>query len=209
MSKIQESLKNFFLDNYLFFKEMPVGAKIIVSVFVFCIIISWIALIILPVNKKKHIAEMFYKTSLTYLIFCFFLGAMLTWIPLSEIYERAILEVNGTIIESQIEYFSKWPTKPRHSKYIIEPNDGGEAFEYIAGGIESTLAINLPINTRINKNKWEIHYYVNDEIVKDFSLRFYTCMGCIGSILVIGCLIYLARRIYLHFSYGEPIFLKK
>ncbi len=127
------------------------------------------------------------------------------WFFLYNTLNRALIELNGTIIESERTRYH--PDDPYSLKYfctyIIKTSDGEETIQYVAHGNDITLARDLPVGTKIEKRKWEITYKINGEIVEDFNLRNYRIIGCIGFFLVMAGLIYLAYLLYLRFSYGD------
>lgn len=110
------------------------------------------------------------------------------WFSLHAILSRALIELDGTIIE---EYHPDSPYKDRKYSctYIIKRGDGEDTIQYVAVGLDYSLALDLPVGTKIEKKKWEITYKLNGEIVEDFNVRHHIIIGCIGFFLVIAGLI--------------------
>ena len=114
-------------------------------------------------------------------------GFLLVYFSASTILSRALIKVDGTIIESKKEpYFPDQLRETRYACiYTIESSSGDGNFQYIAHQNDSTLAQDLSIGTQIEKKKWEITYKLNNEIIEDFPTQHYINTGCLGVLLVL------------------------
>ena len=76
---------------------------------------------------------------------------------MSNILERAIIEVNGTIIESKEEPY--FPDQYRGTRYAciytIESSSGDGNIQYTAHQNDPSLKQDLPIGTKLEKKKWD------------------------------------------------------
>ena len=140
------------------------------------------------------------------LFLCFAWGGGLVWFSLSTTLSRALIEIDGTIMESENELI--FPNQPElrythyYSTYTIEPSGGGDRIQYVACNNDNSLARDLPVGTRIEKRKWERTYQVNGEIVDDFDLRGYIDFFCVGAVLLLSGIIYGSYRLYYRCRYG-------
>jgi hypothetical protein len=123
-------------------------------------------------------------------------GFGLIYFSASTILSRALIEVDGTIVRSEEGHLLSGPHR-KITTYTIEPENGGETITYVAYGAEPSLALHLPVGTRIEKGKWKITYTVNDEIIEDFPTQHFINYGCLGVLLV---LINLIRICYLYYD---------
>jgi len=134
-----------------------------------------------------------------YLIMFSLWGFGLVYISASSILSRALIEVDGRIIEStRTQYQPDVPyTANYFCTYIVEPNNGGDSIQYVAGNNDSSLSRDLAVGTQIEKKKWEIKYKLNGEIIEDFPIQNDINLGCLGVLLVI---INLIRIGYLYYD---------
>jgi len=96
----------------------------------------------------------------------------------SEIYGRAAIELNGTVVSSETSCMQ--PANNRcATQYRVEA-PGGSGQTYIAGPTDKSLRRRLSVGTVINKDKWRLSYAINGQAVNDFPVVFYS------SILVLG-----------------------
>ena len=119
-------------------------------------------------------------------------GLLMIYSSVYTILSRAVIEVNGTIIEARKEPY--FPDDPRWAHlrntryaciYTIESSSGDDNIQYIAHQNDKTLAQDLPIGMKIEKKKWEITYKLNNEIIEDFPTQNYINVGCLGVLFVI------------------------
>ena len=138
------------------------------------------------------------------LFICFIWGGAMVWFSLYNILCRALIEIDGTVIETKKEPYPftndpKWEylINTRYACiYTIAPRSGGDNIQYIAHQNDVALAQDLQVGSRIEKNKWEITYKVNGEVIDDFNLRIPIIIGCIGALLMITGLVYSGHYFY-------------
>lgn len=105
--------------------------------------------------------------------------AVLLWLFAgTEIYQRAVIELNGTVVSSETSCIQ--PQNNRcATEYVIEaPNHS--RIMYIAGPTDKALRRRLPVGTKIVKAKWALTYSINGQRINDFPIFFY------GGLLVLG-----------------------
>ena len=103
-------------------------------------------------------------------LLCFFFGG-------SEIVQRLLIEVDGTIITSQTTTGNRPATT-----YEIRSSDGSQ-HEYISGPTDHSLPRRLPEGTHIGKKIYELAWERNGQIVSDFPLYFYLGACGLGGML--------------------------
>ncbi len=97
-----------------------------------------------------------------------------------ELYQRASIELNGTIVASDTTCMQ--PQNNRcATEYIVE-NAAHSREKYIAGPTDHSLPRRLPIGTTVAKEKWSLSYRLNGRETDDFPLQFY-----IGAFVVSVC----------------------
>jgi hypothetical protein len=107
------------------------------------------------------------------------LFAVVAWLFAgSEIYERAAIELNGTVVSSETSCMQ--PANNRcATQYIVEA-PGQLRQTYIAGPTDKALPRRLPVGTVINKDKWQLSYSINGREVNDFPVVFYSTILMLG-----------------------------
>ena len=96
----------------------------------------------------------------------------------NEILQRALIQVEGTIVSSQTTKGNRPATY-----YVVRGADGVNR-EYVAGATDSSLPRRLPIGTYVRKDKYKLSWQENQDIVADFPLYFY--MGNYGIALALA-----------------------
>jgi len=121
-----------------------------------------------------------------------FFPALIWFFACSEIYQRAVIELNGVVVSSQTSC-----VQPQNNRcattYVVEGPDKSRT-TYIAGPTDKALSRQLPVGTMIAKKKWALAYSINGQRINDFPSIFY------GTLLVFGlCLVgwwyFLTRRV--------------
>jgi hypothetical protein len=107
------------------------------------------------------------------------LFAVVAWLFAgSEIYLRAAIELNGTVVSSETSCMQ--PANNRcATQYIVEAPDRSR-HTYIAGPTDKALPRRLPVGTVINKDKWQLFYSINGREVNDFPVVFYSTILMLG-----------------------------
>lgn len=105
--------------------------------------------------------------------------AVLVWLFAgSEIYQRAVVELNGSIVSSETSCMQ--PENNRcATKYVIEGHDHIRTI-YIAGPTDKALPQRLPAGTEIVKAKWALAYSINGRRINDFPIVFYAGLLVFG-----------------------------
>jgi hypothetical protein len=116
-------------------------------------------------RKKDRLEVLFFGFAL-----CLFGG--------SQIYQRATIDLNGSIVSSETRYV---PTDHNRciTQYIVEQSDHSHTI-YVGGSSPQSLPCGLPVGTAISKTKWSLSYSVNGRRVNDFSTGFYVGVIVIG-----------------------------
>jgi len=105
--------------------------------------------------------------------------ALLSWMFAGkQIYQRAAIEVNGTIVSSATACIQ--PENNRCSSTYIVLSQSGESASYIVGPTDASLPRGLPRGTVINKSKWNLSYMVNGKPVDNFPIAFYLVIVLFG-----------------------------
>ena len=96
----------------------------------------------------------------------------------SEIVRRAIIEVNGYVVEKNISC-----SKPFNNRCVAQYtiiNNKGEHVLYYAGPNDHSLSRKIEIGKLVDKRKGKIEYFVNGNRVDDFPLFFYLLVSIFG-----------------------------
>lgn len=118
------------------------------------------------------------------------LGAILVVMSCSEIYARASIEINGTIINKEV--VCQQPNNNRCvANYLLRSVSDESQLTYSAGPTNQSLSRDLPIGAKLKKNKWKLSYEVDEKVVDDFPITFYLGLLAIG-LLSIG--VWLLKR---------------
>ena len=105
-------------------------------------------------------------------------AAILTFLfGANEIFQRLLIEVDGTIITSQTTTGNRPSTT-----YAIRGPDGSK-YQYIAGPTDHSLPRRLPEGARITKKKYALVWERDGQIVNDFPLYFYVGSCTLGGML--------------------------
>lgn len=119
------------------------------------------------------------------------IGLWFSWLPISEIYNRASIELQGVITSSNTSCVQ--PQNNRCSTVYLTQNSTSSTSKYIAGSTDASLQRYLPIGTKIEKLKWQLNYKINEKVVNDFPIGFY------GGVLTF-CITALGFGIYKEFK---------
>ena len=107
-----------------------------------------------------------------------FFGMMMSLLAASEIYQRAVIHLDGTIISSQTTC-----VQPENNRcatvYIVESRNGSKT-TYIAGPTDDSLLRRLPVGTEIVKGKWSLNYSVDQKLNRGFPTKFYFILLGVG-----------------------------
>lgn len=99
------------------------------------------------------------------------LGVLLAVGAASEIYGRASINVVGQVATDETRC-----QKPQHNRcvtsYVLRAVDGSTT-AYSAGPTDHSLRRYLPVETTIEKHRWQLTYRVNGVEVDDFPILFY------------------------------------
>lgn len=96
----------------------------------------------------------------------------------SEIYQRAAIELNGTVVSSNTSCMQ--PQNNRcATEYVIEGSKQSR-ITYIAGPTDKALPRRLPVGTVIVKDKWALAYSINGQHIDDFPIGFYVALLVFG-----------------------------
>ena len=99
----------------------------------------------------------------------------------SEIFQRADVELNGTVVSSETSCMQ--PANNRCATvYVVESQDRSR-HTYIAGPTDKALPRRLPVGTVIGKAKWALSYTVNGKEFRDFPVGFYSGILGLGLLL--------------------------
>ncbi len=111
----------------------------------------------------------------------------------SEIYRRAAIALDGTLVSSTTTCVQ--PANNRcASQYVVLGSDGNGT-RYVAGATDASLPRELPIGTAISKKKWSLDYFLDGQRVDDFPVTFYAGIIVFG----VACLgLWIGR-----FSFGK------
>jgi hypothetical protein len=102
------------------------------------------------------------------------------------VWQRFTLAVEGTVISSR-DVPSK--SSGRYvTEYVIRGPDGGDQ-RYVAGPTDGSLERNMPVGTRIRKERGQLGYQANGERI-DFPTVFYSALFGIA----LGCFVGAAMR---------------
>jgi hypothetical protein len=103
---------------------------------------------------------------------------MMSLLAVSEIYQRAVIQLDGTVISSQTTC-----VQPENNRcatvYIVEGLNGSKT-TYIAGPTDHSLLRRLPVGTEIVKGKWSLNYSIDQKINKGFPTKLYFALLGIG-----------------------------
>jgi hypothetical protein len=110
----------------------------------------------------------------------FFLwGIGLIHFGVGEIWSRASISLDGTIISSNTLCAPDNQYRCS-STYILRSNQSGQEVQYQAKGNDASLPKNLPLGTRIHKVKYLLAYEINGQINDDFPVAFYKISAAVG-----------------------------
>lgn len=124
-------------------------------------------------------------------------GFPMVLLPISSIFSRAIIDVEGKVIQSSVSCPDPSNRTRCNTFYVIQPIDGGSIIQYVSGYADSSIAkgLNLVNGTEIQKLKWRLYYTVNGVEVDDFPLTFDLIIIFIGvAIICIGVTLFLRAR---------------
>jgi hypothetical protein len=111
-------------------------------------------------------------------------GAILVLMSCSEIYGRALIEIDGIIINKEV--VCQQPNNNRCvTNYLLRPVFGESQSSYSAGPTDQSLSRDLPVGTKLKKKKWGLNYEIDGKVVDDFPIFFYAGLLVIG-LLSIG-----------------------
>jgi hypothetical protein len=111
--------------------------------------------------------------------------ALLIWLFAgSEIYQRATIELNGTIVSATTTCMQPWNNRCA-TAYIVKAQDGSR-HAYVAGATDKALPRRLAVGTVVVKRKWALSYFLNGRQVDDFPILFYSGLLVLGG----GCTIW-------------------
>jgi hypothetical protein len=85
----------------------------------------------------------------------------------NEILQRALIQVEGTIVSSQTT------TGNRPATYYVLHGADGVNREYVSGATDSSLPRRLSVGTYIKKDKYKLSWQKNQNTIIDFPLYFY------------------------------------
>lgn len=110
----------------------------------------------------------------------FFLwGTLFIHLGVAEIWSRASISLDGTIISSNTICAPDNQYRCR-STYILRSNQSGQEVQYQATGNDASLPRKLPLGTRIHKVKYLLAYEINGQINDDFPVAFYKIAAAVG-----------------------------
>ncbi len=105
--------------------------------------------------------------------------AVLIWLFAgSEIYQRAAIELKGTIVSSNTTCMQPWNNRCA-TTYVVRADDGSQ-YAYIAGPTDKALRRRLPVGTVIVKDRWAFLYSLNGQRIDDFPILFYSGLLALG-----------------------------
>jgi len=111
--------------------------------------------------------------------------AVLLWLfSGSEIYQRATIELNGTIVSSTTTCMQPWNNRCA-TEYLVKAHDGSQQ-SYVAGPTDKSLPRRLSVGTVVVKRRWALSYSLNGRQVADFPIFFYSGLLILGG----GCVIW-------------------
>jgi len=96
----------------------------------------------------------------------------------SELYQRAELQLNGTIVSATTGCMQPWNNRCA-STYVIEARDGSRQ-TYVAGSVDHALPRRLAVGTVVVKNRWVLSYSLNGRKIDDFPIFFYAGVAVLG-----------------------------
>ena len=98
-------------------------------------------------------------------------GVMMSLLAASEIYQRAAIQLDGTISSSKTSC-----VQPENNRcatvYVVEDHNGSKT-EYVAGPTDHSLLRRLPVGTEIVKSKWSLNYSIDQKLNRDFPTKLY------------------------------------
>jgi hypothetical protein len=112
-------------------------------------------------------------------LMCLWAGVLFINLGVGEIWSRASISLDGTIISSNTLCAPDNQYRCT-STYILRSNQSGQEVQYQARGNDASLPKNLPIGTRINKAKYLLAYEINGQINDDFPVAFYEIFAAVG-----------------------------
>jgi len=105
--------------------------------------------------------------------------AVLAWLFAgSETYQRADLELNGTIVSANTTCMQPWNNRCA-TAYIFKARDGSRQ-RYVAGPTDQALPRRLPVGTVLVKDRWTLSYSLNGRKIDDFPILFYCGVLVLG-----------------------------
>lgn len=118
-------------------------------------------------------------------------GAILVTMSCSEINERALIEIDGKIVNKEV--VCQQPNNNRCvANHLIDSVSGESQSTYSAGPTDQSLSHDLPVGARLKKKKWQLGYEVDGKAVDDFPITFYAGSLMIGLLSIGGW--FLKRR---------------
>jgi hypothetical protein len=128
-------------------------------------------------------------------LFLSLVGALWFFGPLTGIISFAMIEIHGQIVESSTQCDTTNPSKCV-SHYRVQPSAGGETYTYTTRGASGEMPHRLPNLSSIQKNKWELIYYVDGREVRNQSINniTYAMMTIAIFMMLIGLYIWLPQR---------------
>jgi hypothetical protein len=114
-----------------------------------------------------------------------FLGLWMLWgFGLQTLYGRLMIDVHGTIVN--VVNAPKVGESRYISTYTIRSEDGRDTV-YVAGPTDRDLPRNMPVGTKIKKNKWHLDFEKNGVTDTSFSKTFYFLFLIASVGMVVWC----------------------
>jgi hypothetical protein len=107
--------------------------------------------------------------------------ALLAWLFAgSEICQRAMIELNGTVLSSETSCAKPYNNRCSTTYLVVDKH--GLRSTYVAGPTDESLERRLPTGTLIDKKKWSLAYSVNGRHIDDFPIGFYGTLIALGAL---------------------------
>ena len=110
-------------------------------------------------------------------LFFLFAGLFILWgFGVHTVWARLTIDVHG-VVTSSIDDPSRGA--PRYATIYTILSDDGRTTQYVAGPTDASLARSLPVNSRVDKDRWHLDYSVNGRRVS-FPIGFYAPIIALG-----------------------------
>ena len=111
-------------------------------------------------------------------------GLYMMYFGVSEPLSRLLIDIDGTVIESQTKC-AKLNNNRCVTTYTLQPSNSSAPITYKAGYTDKALSRYIKIGANIEKQKWQLGYYVNGRLREDFPITFYTIISSLAFIIFV------------------------